>query len=181
MQKTIYTLLLLGLTIGVYGQRYYTKNAVIKFRSESNLEKVEAINTRGTFVLDCQSGQLEMALLLKAFQFEKALMQEHFNENYVESEKYPKSTFKGRITNIQDIKFGVDGKYKAKIDGKLNLHGVTKPIQTVATFSVNKENLTARCNFALLCSDYNIKIPSLVKDNISNEIEIAVISDLKAL
>src|ERR1700682_4428284 len=87
-------------TCGFAQSKYFTKSGSINFDASGPLEDIKAENKKATFVLDAKSGAIELAVLLKAFEFERALMQEHFNENYVESDKYPKSTYKGKITNF---------------------------------------------------------------------------------
>ena len=79
------------------GQKYFTKDGKVSFYSDALMEKIEAHNTKAASVIDAENGQMEFAVLIKAFQFEKALMQEHFNENYMESSTYPKASFKGKI------------------------------------------------------------------------------------
>jgi polyisoprenoid-binding protein YceI len=111
---------------------------------------------------------------MKGFEFEKALMQEHFNENYIESDKYPKATFRGVIEDGNTITLGIDKSYNLKVTGALTMHGITKQISTLATIKVNKGVVSASTNFSVLLSDYNIKVPALVTDNINKKIDISV-------
>jgi polyisoprenoid-binding protein YceI len=108
-------------------------------------------------------------------------MQEHFNENYVESDKFPKSEFKGTITNNSEINYTKEGSYPAKVKGKLTIHGVTKDIETTGTIKVDGENLKAESSFDILLSDYNVKIPAVVKEKISNSIKITIDTKLEKL
>src|SRR4051794_12837879 len=101
--KIIITLILAIVTTGTFAQKFYTKSGKISFNASSPLEKIEAVNDKATVVLDVSNGAMEVAVLMKAFAFEKALMQDHFNENYVESDKYPKATFKGTVVNISSV------------------------------------------------------------------------------
>jgi YceI-like domain. len=91
--------------------KYFTKSGKISFYSKSSLENIEAHNKSVTCVLDTKTGNLQFAILMKGFEFEKALMQEHFNENYVESHKFPKADFKGQVTNNAMINYAKDGSY----------------------------------------------------------------------
>src|SRR5688572_18821627 len=132
------TILLLVLVIGntAFAQKYFTKSGSVNFFSKTPMENIDATNKKATCVIDSKTGQIEIALLMKAFEFEKALMQEHFNENYVESDKYPKATFKGNITNIASVNFTKDGSYPVDITGKLTMHGVTKDMKTKGSIIV---------------------------------------------
>src|SRR4051812_8786294 len=91
--------------------KYFTRSGKVSFFSKTDMENIEAVNTKGTSTLDTKTGQLEFAVLMKAFEFEKELMMEHFNENYVESDKFPKSVFKGTIDDISSVNFQKDGIY----------------------------------------------------------------------
>ena len=143
------------------------------------MEKIEAKNSTATCILDTESGRIEFAVLIKAFQFEKALMQEHFNENYMESDKFPKSTFKGNIENISAINFQKDGSYQTKVKGELTIHGVTKEIESEGTFTVKEGKINAISAFQVQVADYKIEIPSVVKDNIAKTVAIDVQLDLQ--
>lgn len=158
----------------VQAQKYFTKAGEITFYSEAPMEKIEATNSSATSVMDLESGRMEFAVLIKAFQFEKALMQEHFNENYMESSTFPKATFKGQITNLGSIDFSKDGTYEANIKGDMTIHGVTQAIETTGQFVVNGEQLSGTSNFVVLVADYGIEIPAVVKENIAKEVEIKV-------
>ncbi len=112
----------------VNAQRYNTKNGTIKFISETPLENITAVNRQVYSTLDISSGDFDFKVLMKSFEFEKQLMQEHFNIKYAESDKYPEATFKGRISNLLNIDFSKDGSYSAIIEGELFIHGVTQKV-----------------------------------------------------
>lgn len=174
------------LFIGVFGcslnaQKYYSKNAVIRFNSPSKVEKIEGVNSTATTVLDLSSGRLEFAALVNAFVFEKALMQEHFNENYLESTKFPKAMFKGSLTDFQNLQFSKPGSYKTQVRGDLTMHGVTKSIAAPVEFIVDDKGVHALCNFTVKCSDFQIEIPTVVKNTVSNNVDIKVKVDYKML
>ena len=182
MKKCILLLAAVSVTFFAAAQtKYFTKNGRIFFNASSPLEKIEAINDKSTSVIDLSTGQIEFGVLLKAFLFERALMQEHFNENYVESDKYPKATFKGMIADASSIDKTKDGTYPVKITGKLTLHGVTKDIETMATFTVKNGALSATTDFKIEAEDYNIVIPGLVKDKVAKTISINVQSNYEPL
>lgn len=171
---------LLSLTCS-YGQKYFSKNAMVRFHSDSPIEKVEGTSSSGTTVIDVASGRIEFAVLNNSFVFEKALMQEHFNENYMESTKYPKSVFKGTINNISAVKFSVPGTYKITVTGEMSIHGVTKTITAPAEWVVDAKGLHSNSKFSVKCSDYNIEIPSIVRNDISNDIELTIKVDYNVL
>ncbi|GAB2813954.1 YceI family protein [Ferruginibacter profundus] len=153
---------------------FMTKTGKISFYSRSKVEKVEADNNEVSSILNIQSGELVFAVLLKSFHFERALMEEHFNENYVESSKFPKSTFKGKITNLSSVNFTKDGAYPVTVEGELTMHGVTKKILSTGSVTVKAGKITAFSKFSIRLKDYNISIPALVGDKISEEIDLTV-------
>jgi hypothetical protein len=162
-------------------QRYYTKTGRITFTSQAPLEKIESSNNNSLIVLDAATGKLECSVLIKGFQFTKALMQEHFNENYMESHKYPKGLFKGTVTNMKDIRLDKDGVYTANLKGDLTLHGVTKPLTTSGKITVKGGNVAATTSFEVVVADFNIEIPKVVKDNIAEKVKVAVSADLQLM
>ncbi len=171
----------LSFTVSTQAQRYITKSGNITFFSDGPLEKIEAVNNKVNAALDSQSGMFVFKVLMKSFVFEKALMQEHFNENYVESDKYPVATFKGKVTNISDVNFNKPGDYQAKVTGQLTIHGQTHPVKTTGTFTVYDKGVKGKSQFTIKLIDYNIEIPSIVSGKIAKEILITVNIDLKPL
>lgn len=157
---------------GLIAQKYFTREGSITFFSDASLEKIEAHNTNATSVLDIESGKFEFAVLIKAFQFEKALMQEHFNENYMESSKFPKASFKGKIDNFQEIDLSKDGKYEVNVSGEMTIRGKSNPLTTKGTLEVKANSIFAFSEFLISIADYDIKIPSVVKDNIAKEVKV---------
>lgn len=153
-------------------QNYMTKTGFIGFYSKTPLEDIKAENNQVYAVLDPATHHMAFAVLLKGFIFTKELMQEHFNENYVESDKFPKATFSGVCSGEMD--FGKDGTYQVVIQGELTLHGVTKPIETTAQLDVKKDHITGFSAFKLKPEDFNITIPSIVRDKITSEIGVKV-------
>jgi hypothetical protein len=155
-------------------QKYLTRTGHTWFFSSTPVEDIEAHNHQVTSILDTENGELVFSLLMKSFQFEKALMQEHFNEKYVESEKFPKSTFKGKITNLDAIDFSQDGEYKTQVEGELSIHGVSQSIQAKGKLIVSGQSIEAKAEFPVKVEDYEIEIPSVVRDNIAEEILVTV-------
>lgn len=165
----------------VSGQKYFTKTGHVSFYSDTPLEKIEAQNKSSNCVLDLATGKLEFAVLIKGFQFEKALMQEHFNENYLESTKFPKAIFKGTISNIKEVQFLKDGKYKGNFEGKITIHGVTKSVDNVVNFRVSGGKITADTDFNLTVGDFDISIPSLVSDKVAKTAKVTIQVELQEL
>ena len=155
-----------------YAQKYYTKNGSISFFSTTNMEDIKADNNQVVSVLNVPTGELLFSLLIKSFHFPKALMEEHFNEDYLESDKYPKANFTGSFTG--DFVPDKDGTYNVIAKGNLTLHNVTKPIEEPATLEVKAGRLLGKTVFKLRPEDFNISIPSIVRDKITKEITVLV-------
>jgi polyisoprenoid-binding protein YceI len=169
-----FTVVLAMLQLFSFGQRVFTKNGHISFFSKTNMENISADNNQVMSVLNIQSGELLFTVLMKGFHFEKALMEEHFHENYVESEKFPKASFKGAVAEISKVNFGVDGSYNITVAGDLTIHGVTQKVSTNGKIVISGGKITASSKFIIKLADYKVLIPKLVKENISETLEISV-------
>lgn len=181
-KRMLITITFICTAVFVFAQdKFYTKNGKILFSSKAALENIEAHNKSVTCVLDAKTGNLQFAVLMKGFEFEKALMQEHFNENYIESHKYPRAEFRGQVINIGEIDYTKDGIYKALVRGKLSLHGETKDVETTGTIAVKSGKLEADAEFNIELADYKVEIPKLVKDNISKTVKVIVDCNLEPL
>ena len=167
-------IIFLCLTVGnIYGQKtLITKSSTTSFYSHAPLEDIEAINSQTTAALDLAKKEIVVKMLIKHFTFENALMQEHFNENYMESEKFPSSIFKGSFNSAQDVDLNVDGTYEVEVVGEITIRGIQKPVNCMATMIVKDRTLKATTKFVLKPKDFNIDIPSVVVKNIAEEIEI---------
>lgn len=182
MNKIAFFILTAVLCAGsVQAQKHFTREGKISFYSDAQMEKIEAHNQQATAVVDFATGAIEFAALIKAFQFEKALMQEHFNENYMESTKYPKATFKGQIIEPGKIDLKKDGTYSVKVKGALTMRDVTKDVDTEATFVVSKGVVSATSAFKVAVADYGISIPKVVADKIAKVVDVKVDVKLAAL
>lgn len=173
-------ILLLGSVSSLEAQKYYTREAQISFFSEAPMEKIEAQNGTGTCVVDFSQQRMEFAVLIKAFQFEKALMQEHFNENYMESHKFPKATFKGEIIEPANIEMKTDPQ-EVQVKGTMSIHGVDQEITVPGKIHFTPEGVKVSSTFVVAVKDYEIEIPAVVRDNIAKEVEITVEADLEPL
>ncbi len=164
--------ILLSASVALAQKKYFTKNGRISFQAGTALEDIDAVNNSAASVFDAATGQIEFAVLIRGFEFKRALMQEHFNENYLESDKFPKSVFKGKIVNADKVDFDKDGSYPIIVKGMLDMHGIKKEIEASGTLQVAGATVRAGAGFTVLLTDYNITIPGLVKDKISKTVSI---------
>jgi polyisoprenoid-binding protein YceI len=172
MKTLLLFLILCCSSLVLAAQPLVTRTGYISFFSKTPLEDIKAENRQVNAVVDLAKKNIVFAALMKSFLFPKALMQEHFNENYVESDKYPKVTFVGNYTG--DVDLANDGTYPIKVKGNLTLHGITRLIEVPATMDVKAGKLIGKSNFKIKPADYNIKVPALVKDKIAQLIDVAV-------
>lgn len=161
-------------TVSISAQKFISKSGFVKFHSHTPVEEIMATNNVAASIFDPSSGEVQVSMLIRSFSFKKKLMQEHFNENYMESDVYPKSTFKGKVVNIDQVDFKKDGVYTIQIEGDITIHGVTKELLTQGTIEIQKGIPTAKTDFTVLTKDFNIQIPDLVKDKIAKEIKVTV-------
>lgn len=170
--KTIYTLCicLFLITVTNAQDKFLTKNGTVSFFSSSPLEDIEAENNQVLSIVDVANKQMAISILMKSFMFEKALMQEHFNENYVESDKYPKAIFRGEILNFDTVS---DKESKVQVKGKLTIHGKTQDITIEANTVKTADSIVMTGDFYIKLSDFDVAIPSAVKKNIAEKIKVS--------
>lgn len=159
----------------VAAQPLMTRTGYVSFFSSTPLEDIKAENNQVQGAIDPAKKTVAFAMLMKSFLFDKELMQEHFNENFVESDKFPKATFNGTYTG--DVNLSKNGSYPIQVTGSITLHGVTKQLTAPATLVVQDKKLVGQSKFFLKPADFNIKIPALVKDNIAQQIAVTVRTD----
>lgn len=176
----VFSLVLFAVTTNAQ-DRFFTKTGKINFVSKAPMEDIEGKNKTVTAVLDTKSGAFQFSVQMKSFEFEKALMQQHFNENYVESDKYPDATFKGVVANNGVVNYSKAGTYNVTVKGKLTIHNVTKDVEIPGTIKVDGDGLKAESTFNVLLSDYKISIPAAVKEKVSNSIKVVVDTKLEPL
>lgn len=173
MRYIIITCLFITLiNVKVDGQLYTTRNGLIGFFSKTPLEDIKADNKQVYAVIDAGKKNIAFSLLMKGFLFERALQQEHFNENYVESDQYPKAGFTGMYTG--DVNTRKDGSYPVVVKGNLTIHGVTKTIEAPATLEVKGGRLSGTAKFNISPEEYAIRIPSIVRDKIAKQVTIRI-------
>jgi polyisoprenoid-binding protein YceI len=183
MKKVIFAMAMLSASMVATAQTSVTKDGVIEFNATSakSFDKIEAKNPKTVATINAATGAIEIGVLITGFHFESALMEEHFNENYLESKKFKSATFKGSITNLKDVNLKKDGTYPVKVSGKLTMHGVTKDVTTDGKVVVKGGIITeAQAEFVTKLADYGVVIPGAVNDKIATEAKLKVhLKDMK--
>jgi polyisoprenoid-binding protein YceI len=175
MEKFVIGILLISSCGALNAQtKYIDRHGKASFFSSAPLEDIKAHSDQAVSVFDIQTGEIVASMLMRTFHFRKSLMEEHFNENYVESDKYPKSTFTGKVTNIDQVDFSRDGKYKLDVIGEMTLHGVTRHVEVKADAVVSNGTIQATAVFPLRVEDFKIDVPRLVIHNIAEVVEVTV-------
>jgi hypothetical protein len=152
---------------------YFTRSGKVSFFSSTPIEDIKANNDQTTCVLDLETGDVSFRIPILGFNFPNSLMQEHFNENYMESDIYPNASFKGGIKNWHEIVLTETSK-EVTIEGTMKIHGVSKEISEKGRISLSKGNVIGDSNFQIMVADYDIEIPRLVRENIAKIINVDI-------
>jgi len=158
MKKTT-LIIALGLMASItFAQKKTTTSASVNFDATTSLDALpKADNKTVVAALDTKTGSVAFEAIIKSFSFSNPMMQDHFNgAKWMDSEKFPKATFKGTITNLSEVNFAADGSYKANVEGELTMHGVTKPVKTTADINVSGGTITSKSEFSIIGADYGI-------------------------
>jgi hypothetical protein len=176
MKKSSFTLFLLLLVGTAFAQgKYMTRNGAVSFTAEGVVKDgVQAKNDQGACVLDASTGDVVFQILIKSFQFQKALMQEHFNENYMESHKYPKAVLKGKINDWASIDLKKNGTHLVTVTGDLNIHGVSQKVTKSGKVEVKDGKIRLTSDFDVTLADHNIAIPKIVEEKIAKTAQISL-------
>lgn len=157
---------------------YACKNARIELYSTAPIEDIKATSNAGISVYNAATGELAFNITIRSFRFRKALMEEHFNENYMESEKFPQAVFKGKIEN--PVKPDVDGEYPVTVNGVLTVHGVSQKRSISGTLLIQNGVINIASEFQVKCADHQIEIPRLVFQNIAESIRVQLAASYTA-
>jgi hypothetical protein len=174
IKRLIFFISLSFMAFSANAQKYMTKDGFIGFFSHTPLEDFKADNNQVESVIDISTGEIVFQLLIKSFHFESALMEKHFNENYMESDKIPKSSFKGKITNLSAVDFKKNGTYEVNVEGDLTIHDVTNKIISKGTIEVVSGGIKANSKFNIVPEDYKINIPIGGHEKIARNLNITV-------
>ena len=154
--------------------KFMTQSGTAKFYSSAPLEDIEANHAAVQSIIDLETQEVAVSMLITGFNFKKSLMQEHFNENYLESEKYPKAVFNGTFSSAEPIRADQDGTHGVTVTGELTIHGVAQPLTTTGTITVSNGQVTAETTFPVRVDDHQIDIPKLVFMNIAEVVDVSV-------
>ncbi len=158
-------------------QKYFTRTGVTQFEaSEKAFEPIAATNKSTTVLLNTNTGAIAAQVFMAGFQFKNALMQEHFNENYMESHKYPKATFKGELQDFSNENLKRNSSFE--LSGTLSVKGVEKEIETTVTVKEENNRIYISGSFYVSPNDFGIKIPSIVREKIAQQIQISIAYEL---
>ncbi len=169
-KKLLLSFTVVAISSSIFAQIYVAKTCEVSFFSASPLENIEAIAKAPKTFLNTSTNDVQIQITNTAFMFEKPLMQEHFNENYMESEKYPNTIFKGKIN--EKVDFTKDGEHKVTVTGKMSMHGVDKDITINGVVKVKAGEITISSTFKVHVADYKIKVPSLYIQNIAEDVDV---------
>jgi len=176
MKKVVLAALIMCVSAASFGQKYITHTGKVIFDATTpkSPEKISGINNEVGSMMDGKSGAFVFQVPVKSFKFEKALMKEHFDENYMESDKFPKADFNGKVSDMANVNMAKEGTYNVTVAGKLTIHGVTKEVSVPGTLTVKGKDIEAKAKFEAKLADYNISVPSIVSDKLAKEATITV-------
>lgn len=169
--KNLFLMLFLLTSFSGVTQKYTSEKSLVIFFSDAALEDIRAENTKSTSEINLASGAIKVTIKNIHFQFAKALMKEHFNEKYMETERYKESTLQGTISGYSA---GNSGEQTVVVKGKLSIHGQTQDVEIPGTLEMKENKLYAKAKFMVKLNDYKIKIPQLLWQNIAEEVEVTI-------
>ncbi|WP_117884101.1 YceI family protein [Aureibaculum luteum] len=177
MKKSFLTIVaLVAITVSSFAQKQVSSKTHMKFFSTTPAEDIEANNYKAVSTLDTSTGDLVFSVPMQSFEFEKALMQEHFNsKKFLNTKANPKAKLKAKIINLGNVKFNTDGSYTANVEGDLTINGVTKPIKEKVTFKIEGEKINLTSKFNLTLADYEVAFKKgKPSTNIAKTVEVTV-------
>ncbi|WP_422362234.1 YceI family protein [Reichenbachiella sp.] len=177
MKKSTIVFIFLVFGFSTFAQKYVSDQSRVYFYSSAPVEDIEAVNKQSKSAMDLSNGGFAFSIPSNQFQFKKSLMQEHFNENYMESEKYPKATFTGKVKDWESF----EGERQVVASGDLTIHGVTKNVDIPAQLTILQNELIVDSVFPVALAEYKIKIPKALFYNIADTVEVTVHFEYKPL
>ena len=177
--KTVLIICISALSLYANAQIYIGEKCKITFFSAAKLENIDATNSITKPVFNAKTGDFAIKASQNAFIFKSSLMQEHYNENYMETEKYPYATFKGKINEAID--YTVDGIHPVTMTGKLDLHGVELPRTINGTVTVKDGKINMESSFEVIVAEHNVKVPNLYVNNIAEKVKVTFNADMVVL
>ena len=182
MKKSILFLTLaIAASVSFAQKKKITSSATISFDATTKLDALPKGDNKTVIgSIDTKKGGVAFEAIVKSFSFANPKMQEHFNSaGWMDSDKFPKASFKGKITNLADIKFTTDGTYSATVSGDLTIHGVTKPVTTKASIVVSGTTITTTTDFAIALADYGVNGPAIGAGKVATDPKITVVAEFK--
>jgi polyisoprenoid-binding protein YceI len=174
IKKTALGAVLTFASVNIQAQVYVSKTSMVHFFSATALENIEAKTGAAASAFNTQTGDVSIKIPVKSFKFSSNLMEEHFNENYMETEKFPNADFKGKIVDLKAIDFTKDGEYTVGIAGDLTVHGVKKPRTITAIFTIKDKQITGTSKFDIVLDDHKVERPKLVIEKIAEKVAVDV-------
>lgn len=176
MRKIALIILVTGLVLSVRAQDtlWFTRTGHIYFISHTEIIDIDANHYQTGSFLNTRTGEMAFTLLMKSFRFTLPLAEEHFNENYVESDKFPKASFKGRIMDFDPLKLMQETDYNVVVQGDLTIHGITATVKEAGVLKKSGNKISAVSKFTILLDTYGIKVPAVVEDRVAKEIPIQI-------
>ena len=175
----IWKIIFLVLTVPLFGKDiYFTRSGSVSFFSSTPIEDIRAINEQTTCVLDLETGDVSFRIPIRGFIFKNGLMQEHFNENYLESDTYPNASFTGSIEGWKDITLS-ETLQPVSLKGTMTIHGVSKEIAESGNILMKEDRVIGAATFKINVADYKIEIPKILRENIAKVVDVSVDISLK--
>lgn len=175
MKKSVVILIFILIHLHGFAQStYFTRNGHVYFISLTDAIDIDANNYQCASFLNIETGKIQFAVLIKSFEFTLATAKEHFNESYMESDKFPKASFKGEILNIDQLNLKEFGSYQVRVKGELTIRGITKNIEVAGEIIVEKEMINAKSEFEVAISDFDISVPKVVEHRVAKQVLVKV-------
>lgn len=172
-------IILLFPSIDALGSKYITKTGTIYFKSHTDAIDIDGTNNSVAAILDSETGEFVVIVLVKAFELPLATAKNHFNDTYMESDKYPRANFKGTVAEIKNIDLSIDGSHTVTVEGVLSIHGKDKPLKQTGVIEVKNGTISGKTNFKINIDDHSIVVPNDVKDRVAKIVDVNIELALK--